>query len=210
MQSSDVTNSPTRSSGRGARQRILNAAAQLFYENGIHATGIARLVEVADVSTRTFYQHFPSKQSLVEAYLAEFDRAVTAHIEQHLAGVTRGRDQLIAMFTMLAEDPLTPSARALERGCPFHNAAVEAAGDMPGIAELVHRYKNGVTQRLTDIAAEADAPHPEALGRRLALLIEGATAMSTSLGTTQPLRDARDAAQVLIDQSLPPAGKLSD
>ncbi|MFD0502482.1 TetR/AcrR family transcriptional regulator [Streptomyces chiangmaiensis] len=71
--------------GRGARERILQAAAKLFYEEGIHATGIARLVETAEVSTRTFYQHFPTKNALVEEYLRNYEAGMTRRIEQNLS-----------------------------------------------------------------------------------------------------------------------------
>ena len=52
--------------GRGARQRILNTAINLFYREGINATGVERLASEASVSKRTLYQHFPSKTAVVE------------------------------------------------------------------------------------------------------------------------------------------------
>ena len=52
--------------GRGARQRILNTAIDLFYREGINATGVERLANEASVSKRTLYQHFPSKSAIVE------------------------------------------------------------------------------------------------------------------------------------------------
>ena len=64
--------------GRGARERILRAAADLFYADGINSTGMERLTEAAHVSKRTFYQHFPSKAALVEAYLDAFGADGTA------------------------------------------------------------------------------------------------------------------------------------
>ena len=59
--------------GRGARERILQAAEQLFYTRGIHATGVAALMEAAHVSPRTFYVHVPTKNALVEEYLRRFE-----------------------------------------------------------------------------------------------------------------------------------------
>ncbi|MEV4431023.1 helix-turn-helix domain-containing protein [Streptomyces sp. NPDC053792] len=64
---------PQHRGGRGARERILRAAAELFYEDGIHATGVAALAERAQVSSRTFYQHFPTKNALAAEYLRTFD-----------------------------------------------------------------------------------------------------------------------------------------
>ena len=60
--------------GRGARQRILDAAAELFYRQGINATGVERLATESSVSKRTLYQHFPSKMAVVEEYLRSFWR----------------------------------------------------------------------------------------------------------------------------------------
>src|SRR3569833_2037985 len=62
---------PARRGGRGARTRILNAAAELFYFEGINATGVGRIASKASVSRRTLYHHFPSKIALVEEYLRQ-------------------------------------------------------------------------------------------------------------------------------------------
>ncbi|MGW7530145.1 TetR/AcrR family transcriptional regulator [Streptomyces sp. NPDC054783] len=196
-----------RRGGRGARERILQAAATLFYEEGIHATGVARLVETAEVSTRTFYQHFPTKTALVEEYLRTYETGLAQQIEQKLTreGLTP-QDQLLALFTMIAETFPGPSGAVSTRGCPLHNAAVEAAGHMPDVRELVHQHKNGITEQLTAIAARAGAAAPEQLGRQLTVLLEGATALSTSLDSPCPRHDALEAARVLIDHALPETG----
>ncbi|MER6273616.1 TetR/AcrR family transcriptional regulator [Streptomyces sp. 900105755] len=190
--------------GRGARERILQAAAKLFYEEGIHATGIARLVETAEVSTRTFYQHFPTKNALVEEYLRNYEAGMARRIEQNLSreGLSP-QEQLLALFTMLAEATSGPSGRLTNRGCPLHNATVEAAGHMPDVQELVHRHKNGITRQLTGVAARAGAANPEQLGRQLNVLLEGATALQTSLDSPCPRHDALEAARVLIEHALP-------
>ena len=70
-----VTARPAGRGGRGARERILTAATTLFHREGIHATGVERLTEHAHVSKRTFYQHFSSKNDLVEEYLRRIHHA---------------------------------------------------------------------------------------------------------------------------------------
>lgn len=195
-----------RRGGRGARERILEAAATLFYEEGIHATGVARLVETAEVSTRTFYQHFPTKAALVQEYLRGYEAGLAQRVEERLTqeGLTP-KDQLLTLFVMVAEAGAERPGGASTRGCPLHNAAVEAAGQMPEVRELVQRNKEGVVQQLTDIATRVGAADPERLGRQLAVLLEGATAMSTSLDNPCSRQDALDAARILIDQALPDA-----
>ena len=70
-----ATARPADRGGRGARERILTAATTLFHREGIHATGVERLTEHAHVSRRTFYQHFSSKNDLVEEYLRRIHHA---------------------------------------------------------------------------------------------------------------------------------------
>jgi AcrR family transcriptional regulator len=194
---------PIRQGGRGARERILRTAAELFARDGIHATGIARLTDVAHVSTRTLYQHFPSKDAIVAAYLRRF---ITETPVPAVAQLARDdldpRARLLALF-------LEPAARpdGVVRGCLFHNAAVEAAGTMPEVAELVEQHKRAFTHRLAEVAAEAGARDPETLARQLALLFEGARALSTSLNDTQPFRDAHELAKTLINHAIRPARK---
>jgi AcrR family transcriptional regulator len=190
--------------GRGARDRILRAAVELFARDGIHATGIAKLTDVAHVSTRTLYQHFPSKEALVSAYL----RRVESDTEGPIHGETvlersdlSARERLLELF---AEQPVDSSPANVVRGCPLHNAAVEAAGTMPEAAALVERHKREFAARLIKTTAEAGAPEPEALGRQLAVLFEGARALSTSLNDPRPFQDARELATALINQATGP------
>jgi hypothetical protein len=89
------------------------------------------------------------------------------------------------------------------RGCPFHNAAVEAADAMPGIEHIVHLQKRAYVDALTQLARQAGAADPEMLGNQIALLYEGASAMSTSLNDPAPWARARAAAEALISMWLP-------
>ncbi|MGP4016250.1 TetR/AcrR family transcriptional regulator [Saccharopolyspora sp. 5N708] len=190
--------------GRGARERILRAAVELFARDGIHATGIAKLTDVAHVSTRTLYQHFPSKEALVSAYVqrVESEPEGPVHAETALErSDLSARERLLELF---AERPADSPPAKVVRGCPLHNTAVEAAGTMPEAAALVERHKREFIARLIKTAAEAGAYEPETLGRQLAVLFEGARALSTSLNDTPPFQDARELAKTLINQATGP------
>jgi AcrR family transcriptional regulator len=187
--------------GRGARGRILRAAEQLFYERGIHATGVAALVEAAHVSTRTFYQQFESKSALVEEYLRQLDADRALPSERQL-----GRqdlppaERLLAIFDPL-EEMLLRSPAAV-RGCPFHNAAVEAAGEMPEAARLIEQHKHAFRDRLAVIAAEAGITEAGAFARQLAVIYEGANALAASCNDPHVVEDARAAAAALLKAAL--------
>ena len=181
--------------GRGARERILQASEELFYTRGIHATGVAALMEAAHVSPRTFYVHFPTKNALVAEYLRRFEteRPLAAEAELDRADLPRAQ-RLLAIFAPLESNPPAPL-----RGCPFHNAAVEGAGELPEVARLAQRHKLAFRDRLVATAAEAGAADPESLGRQLAVIFEGANALATSSSDAQAFTDARRAAKTLLD-----------
>lgn len=179
--------------GRGARQRILDTATELFYRDGINATGVERLAAESSVSKRTLYQHFPSKTAVVEEYLRS--------IEDRVANPQQGtnqtpRERLLAVFQ-------APTSRGGPlRGCPFHNAAVEAAGAMPGVQEIVRASKRSFINGLAELARQAGVADPQQLGNELGVLYEGAAALATSLDDPTPWAYAREAAESLIDQAL--------
>jgi AcrR family transcriptional regulator len=180
--------------GRGARQRILDAAAELFYRDGINATGVERLAAESSVSKRTLYQHFPSKSAVVEEYLRSIEDRVANNPPE---GADRApRERLLAVF----QAPTSPGGRL--RGCPFHNAAVEAAAAMPGVQEIVRGTKRSFIDGLAELAKQAGAADPQLLGNELGVLYEGAAALATSLDDASPWTHARAAAESLIDQAL--------
>jgi AcrR family transcriptional regulator len=174
-----------------ARERILTTARALFYREGIHATGVQRLADAAHVSKRTLYEYFPSKNQMVEAYLRGIEETGGIPNERALDNPGTPRSRLLAVFDSRPVD--------LFRGCPFHNAAVEAADDMPGVHAIVHEHKLWFIGRLIETATQAGATDPYQLGHQLAVLFEGALALATSLNDTSPLLHARSAADVLIE-----------
>ncbi len=177
--------STDRRGGRGARQRILNTATDLFYREGINATGVERLASEASVSKRTLYQHFPSKTAVVEEYLRCIQQGVGDPIRPGPDAANQTpRERILALFA-------TPSPDGTMRGCPFHNAAVEAA-------DAMRKYIKG----LIKLARQAGAGNPTLLGNQLGLIYEGAAALSTSLDDPTPWTHARKAVQTLLDQAV--------
>lgn len=189
---------PVSRRGRGARERITRAAATLFYRRGIHATGIDLLIQEAQVSKRTFYQHFSSKAELVETYLRDIEANGGSLLERRLdLPDLSPRERMLAIFDV--------SAITRFRGCPFHNAAVESAGELERVDEIVRDHKRWFADRLARVATEAGARDPYLLAQQLLVVFEGATALATSVGDTAPIVHARSAAARLIDDACPAA-----
>jgi AcrR family transcriptional regulator len=186
---------PHGSLGRGARERIIAAAETLFASRGINATSMNDLYVEARVSKRTLYQHFAGKDELVLAVLA------TAQERGGAAGVlARGelapRARLLELFTALAQP-----ARPL-RSDPFVRAAVE----FPDPSHPAHRaaveHGRWLQQRLTDLARAAGARDPEQVGRRLALLYDGAAIRAFVDDDPAPTADAYAIAAAILRDAI--------
>lgn len=174
----------------------MNAASELFYFEGINATGVELIANKAVVSKRTLYQHFPSKAALVEEYLRSPRRGA-----DDSDGTSPGTSDSTARARLLALFELADTGEGRMRGCPFHNAAVEASAVMPGVEHIVHRHKRDFIDGLIELAREVGVADPDMLGNQIALLYEGASAMSTSLNDRAPFAHARAIAEALIDQA---------
>lgn len=181
--------------GRGARERILGAARQLFREQGINSTGMDQLCAVAQVSKRTAYQHFGSKDELITEYLRRLD-ADTMPVAFERADLPP-RERLLAVFDTppTSADDATPL-------CPFIAAAVEIADPGHPARGLAREYKKSVAAWLAETAREAGAADPELLGEQLALLLDGASARTRALGA-DAAPTAAGIAAVLIDHAIP-------
>jgi AcrR family transcriptional regulator len=180
--------------GRGARERIVGAARQLFRDQGINSTGLDQLCAVAQVSKRTFYQHFAGKDELIAEHLRRFDPDVLPEVFDRTD--LTPQERLLAVFDI--HSPL----------CPYIAAAVEIHD--PGHPARVHArdYKRAFAARLTETAREAGATDPEQLGEELALLLDGASARNRVLNA-ETFTTAAAIAAVLIDNAIPaPAGPV--
>ena len=187
----DLEKGPTgRRRGRGARERILSASQRLFREQGINRTGMDQLCAAAEVSKRTAYQHFSSKDELVAEYLRRFDPSVLSDVFDR-PDLTP-RERLLAAFDVPPDTPL----------CPFIAAAVELHDPQHPASQCARDYKKAVAARLADTAREAGAAEPEQLGEQLALLIDGAAARTRVLDA-DAFPTAAAIAVTLINAALP-------
>lgn len=179
--------------GRGARERVLAAAHHLFREQGISATSMDQLSEVAQVSKRTAYQHFGNKDELVAAYLRGRDPETMPEVFD--------RTDLSPKQRLLAAFETSPSEQGVPPLCPFIGAAVEIADESHPGRLRGREYKEAVAARFTQAAREAGADDPEALGEQLALLLDGTSARTRVLGVDSMPTAAKIAA-VLIDRAV--------
>ncbi|HKB03796.1 MAG TPA: TetR/AcrR family transcriptional regulator [Gemmataceae bacterium] len=189
---------PKRESRSGAKQRILETADRLFYQDGIRAVGIDRIIAEAEVAKMTLYAHFSSKDDLILAVLhyreeqvMEFFRSA---MERH---GRRTKDKLRAFFAALKKWFESPGFR----GCAFQNAAVGLADPAHAGTRFVRDHKRRFADLLRGFVEESVGNGAAKLAPAIALLVEGAIVTAVIHGTPDAAEVARYAALELVEDA---------
>src|SRR5712692_8756597 len=182
-----------------ARDRLLAAADELFYAEGVHVVGVDRIVERAGVTKASLYNTFGSKDGLVRAYLENHFSRRQSRVAKILAEHATPRARLLAVFDEVA-GMLAGSAF---RGCRFISAAAESA---PGEAgEVVaEQYRAWLWSLFTELAEAAGARDAKQFGRQLFLLYDGAAvAARMDDDRAAAARAVRSAVIALLEAAIP-------
>jgi len=182
-----------------ARDRLLAAANELFYEEGVHTVGIDRVIERAGVAKASLYSTFGSKEELVRAYLAGRAEARQRRISDRIARHDNPRDRILSIFELLGEQIAAPTYR----GCAFINASAEGPRGENKVTRTCTDSRAWLRDLLIELAREAGAPDPTTLGRQLVLLYDGATIGASMDGDVSAAAEAKAMAVALLDQQLP-------
>jgi len=159
------TASPT-TAPSAARERILQTAHDLFYSDGIRATGIDKVIAEAGVTKVTFYRHFPSKNDLIEAFLEYRHARWMTWFDD---AIERRRDEgARAVVGALREWFVQPTFR----GCAFINTVVEFGASAPEFEAISRRHKDEMTASLRTLLPPGE--HGDADATAIALAIDGA------------------------------------
>jgi AcrR family transcriptional regulator len=180
-----------------ARDRLLAAADELFYAEGVQSVGIDRVIERAGVAKASLYRAFRSKEELVAAYLEARHRDILAELTDAVAKEHEPRARLLAVFDAQARR----LRHTANHGCAFTRASAEPAAGVKVLEETAS-YRHDVRALLTDLAADAGAPDAAQLGAELFLLYHGGAVIVTGQQQTEMLAALRAAAQAIIDAAL--------
>lgn len=185
---------------RPGLERVLATADRLFYEGGIHATGVDTIAAEAGVSKTTMYTYFCSKDDLVAAYLEGRSQAWQSHVAEQLE--SRGgtpAERVLLVFDLLGEWFETDDFR----GCPFINAEAESTHEAPGHAiNIAHRA--WVRELFSGLLASAGvAGDVELLSIQLAALYDGTMTGAHAEPKLPWAKAAREAASALIATHAP-------
>ena len=168
--------------------RILETADRLFYRQGIRAIGVDTVADEIGISKRTLYNHYPSKDALIAAYLSR--RLVELEITDRPP-----LEQILGAFDRLERSV----ASRTFRGCAFVHAVAELGQEVRDIGRLAVAFKERRRLWFRDLLSRLGIADADGLATQLALLLDGAIATSLVRGDPAFVRAAREAAVTLID-----------
>jgi len=175
------------------RERLMDAAGELFYREGLHAITTDRVADRAGLTKPTIYNLFGSKDALVLETLQRRAAQIRLHIEQRAAGQDDPERRLLEVLQVHAE-MLTSEGF---HGCPLVIAAVQAP-DSEQARELANAHKTWLRGLVAQCARRAGLKSPDILASSLVLILEGAAAMSAVQPPDLVAKHARAAARALI------------
>lgn len=166
-----TTRRPSRVAKLPPRERILDAAEELFQGEGIRGVSVQAIAERAETTKMAIYRHFETKDTLVAEwmrivaadYQAAFDRVRTAHPGQP-------REQILGLARFIADGLPAVS----HRGCPFINSIAELPDSSHPARRVIEEHKAQQARRLIGLCAEAGLPDPEQAAAEITFLLEGA------------------------------------
>ena len=181
---------------KSRREQLLRCAIDLFYQEGIQATGIEKILSNAETSKPTLYRHFDSKTDLVVAALSQWDVEARAFLtgEARKHGDTP-RAQILAFFDALGDWFASEGFS----GCFCMNAAVEFPDTDDPIHQVAVEHKNQLQAFLRGLLEEFGDPDPDETATRLMILVEGAIITAHYRGIAEPAIRARDMATAILD-----------
>jgi AcrR family transcriptional regulator len=169
------------------KERILATADRLFYLKGIRAIGVDTIAAEIGISKRTLYNHFPSKDALISAYLQR-------RFVQPRASDKPPAEQILATF-----DSLERRFAAKDfRGCPFVNAVAEMGAADRAVKKIAIAFKESRRLWFRDLLIQLGVADPEGLATQLVLLVDGSIAQDLVRDDPAMARAAREAAKVLL------------
>jgi AcrR family transcriptional regulator len=182
-----------------ARERLLNAADELFYREGVNSVGIDRVIEHAGVAKATLYSAFGSKEALIRAYLERRHDERAARMTLELdSRFDSPRAKLLGVFDVLGDAIVRPTFR----GCAFIAASAEAS---PGstVEEVSDTARAWIRDLFSGLAKSAGAKNPKVLGQQLAMLYDGAVVTARMDRNRDAAEIAKTIARSLIDAAIP-------
>ncbi|MDR3714264.1 MAG: TetR/AcrR family transcriptional regulator [Puia sp.] len=175
------------------RDKILDTASRLFFEQGYNLTGINQIIEEADIARGSLYNHFGSKSELLLAYLDKAQQERLAETEAYVKTVKDPQKKLLGIF----DYRIQRQQQIGYRGCQFIKICAEVSRDDIKVFELVEAHKERLRNFILDLVRQTThnpVLSDELFADTVFLLLEGST---TSVGFSRNVRGLRQARKIV-------------
>jgi len=152
-----------------AKRRILETANRLFYNEGIRAVGIDRLISESEVTKATFYKHYGSKDRLIVEYISQRHLLVRESVDELIRETNDPDLALRTLIDQIVAEVVAPGFR----GCAFTNAAIEFTDSRHAVRQIVSDHREWYAETLSDLLRELGHPLPGDGGDELVLARDG-------------------------------------
>ena len=196
-----MSETPATPQRRSAAQRLREVARDLFYRQGIRATGVEELCRVAGTTKISLYRAFPSKDELVACILRDDCEQESAWYQKAFGPDLPPRERPAAFLAAAVAELRQPGFR----GCSLGLAIAEFPDPEHPARKVADTYKRRMHDKLRRICAEAGAADPEMAGDSLMMLVEGAFSSAAYLGAGEAAAALERSGQQLLASALPPA-----
>jgi AcrR family transcriptional regulator len=170
--------------------RILETADRLFYLQGIRAVGVDTIAAETGISKRTLYNHFPSKDALIAAYLSR-------RFNHPPSSEGPPAEQILGTFDLLERRFASKNFR----GCPFVNAVAELGAEDQAVKNIAIAFKESRRLWFRELLMQLKVANPDHLATQLTLLVDGSIAQDLVRDDPSMARAAKDAARVLLENA---------
>lgn len=180
----------------GVKERILDTASRLFYDQGYNATGINQIIDEAEIARASLYNHFESKTELLLAYLDMIDQRWFEELEEFLRPFTDPREKLLAIFDFR----IRRQQKLKFRGCHFNKVTAEAC-DEPGVMERAVAHKERFRKYAYELVVRANQQKVldhENLTNAIFLLMEGGLAVGAMYRNSKDTKAAKQIVENLL------------
>ncbi len=175
----------------GARERIVETACRLFYTQGYNATGINQVIAEAEVAKASLYQHFPSKEDLLEEYLRLTAQSTNETLRSLVNTYSTVKEKVLGLFDFL----IAFAKQTSYHGCHFLNVASEIPKENEKVKGMIKLQKNQIRLLFADILTPDGK---ENLADEMYVLFDAALIASKVYGEDWPVETARNIAAKLV------------
>ena len=177
------------------KERLIETASRLFYEQGYNSTGINQILKEAGVAKASMYDHFQSKEDICIAYLKQMDEQFVYNLTQYVNQREVGKAKVLAVFDFLSDFYNAENFR----GCWCLNTMAEIPQDDERIKAEIRSQKQSLREIIQQLVSEnLEVKAGDTLADELYLLYEGALMESYLYGDEWPIRTVKSLARKLV------------